>query len=85
VCLAVIVWRHVSNKLAAFPFVLLLCVVPVAVGISRMYRGMHFATDVAFGALGGLLWLLVVLGVLWPRGDDLRDPARRPAQEVAAP
>jgi membrane-associated phospholipid phosphatase len=50
-----------------------------------MYRGMHFATDVAFGALGGLLWLLVVLGVLWPRGDDLRDPARRPAQEVAAP
>jgi membrane-associated phospholipid phosphatase len=84
-CLAVIVWRHVSNKLAALPFVVLLCLVPVAVGISRMYRGMHFATDVAFGALGGLLWLLVVLRVLWPRGDDLRDPVRRTDQEAVAP
>ncbi|MFC6236799.1 phosphatase PAP2 family protein [Longivirga aurantiaca] len=83
VCLAVIVWRHLSNRIAAVPLALLLCLVPVAVGLSRMYRGMHFATDVLFGALGGLLWLLVVLAVLWPGRRPLTD--RAPAQEEAAP
>jgi membrane-associated phospholipid phosphatase len=83
VCLAVIVWRHVSNRLVAVPLVALLCLVPVAVGLSRMYRGMHFATDVAFGALGGLLWLLVVLGVLWPHGRPLT--GRAAAEKEAAP
>lgn len=83
VCLAVIVWRHVSNRLVAVPVVVLLCLVPVAVGVSRMYRGMHFATDVVFGALGGLLWLLVVLAVLWPDRRPLTD--RDPAPEESAP
>lgn len=82
-CLAVIVWRHVSNRLVALPVVVLLCLAPVAVALSRMYRGMHFATDVAFGAVGGLLWLIVVLGVLWPHRRPLT--RRTPAQEEAAP
>ena len=73
VCLAVIVWRRVSQRLLAVPVAVVLCLVPVVVGLSRMYRGMHFATDVVFGAVGGLLWLLVVLAVLWPRGDHDRD------------
>jgi undecaprenyl-diphosphatase len=73
VCLAVIVWRRVSQRLLAVPVAVVLCAVPVVVGLSRMYRGMHFATDVVFGALGGLLWLLVVLTVLWPRPDAERD------------
>lgn len=72
VCLAVIVWRRVSQRLLAVPIAVVLCAVPVVVGLSRMYRGMHFATDVVFGALGGLLWLLVVLTVLWPRADAER-------------
>lgn len=83
VCLAVIVWRHVSNRLVAVPLVALLCLVPVAVGLSRMYRGMHFATDVAFGAVGGLLWLLVVLGVRWPHRGPLT--RRTPVQGEIAP
>jgi undecaprenyl-diphosphatase len=70
VCLAVIVWRRISNRLVAVPLIVVLCLVPMVVGLSRMYRGMHFATDVVFGALGGLLWLLVVLAVLWPREPE---------------
>ena len=46
-----------------------LCLVPVAVGVSRLYRGMHFPTDVVAGAIGGGLWLLVVLLTLMPRHD----------------
>ncbi len=76
VCLAVIVWRYVENRLLALPLILVLCLVPVAVGLSRMYRGMHFATDVMFGALGGLLWLIVVVAVLKPYPEP--DPAPVP-------
>ena len=45
----------------------LLCLVPFIVGISRLYRGMHHPTDVVFGALGGGLWLALVLSTLLPR------------------
>lgn len=76
ICLAVIVWRYVGNRLLAAPLILVLCLVPVAVGLSRMYRGMHFGTDVMFGALGGLLWLIVVLAVLKPYPEP--DPAPVP-------
>lgn len=72
VCLAVIAWRRIENRLMAVPLIIALCAIPVIVGLSRMYRGMHFATDVMFGALGGLLWLFVVLAVLWPRDPDRR-------------
>ncbi len=91
VCLAVVVWRHVSNRLVAAPLVALLCLAPVVVGLSRLYRGMHFTTDVVAGALGGLLWLLVVLAVLWPHGEPLlaarpdRTSERDIDQEAAAP
>ncbi len=44
-------------------------VIPVAVGLARMYRGMHFLTDVLAGALLGASWLYVTtrgvrLGIL---------------------
>ena len=48
-----------SNSDAAVLFVL-----PVVVGLSRLYRGMHYPTDVVIGALGGGLWLAVVVTTL---------------------
>ena len=41
---------------------------PVLVGISRLYRGMHFPTDVLAGALGGGLWMAFVISTLIPKG-----------------
>jgi membrane-associated phospholipid phosphatase len=42
----------------------LLCVVPFIVATSRVYRGMHFATDVLAGALAGGLWMVIVVRTL---------------------
>lgn len=66
-CLAVIVLRQLRPRWFAAIVATLLCLVPVAVGIARLYRGMHHPTDVVFGALGGGIWLALVLSTLLPR------------------
>ena len=71
-CLAVIVLRQLRPRWFAVTITTLLCLVPIVVGISRLYRGMHHPTDVVFGALGGGLWLALVLSTLLPRpGQDV--------------
>ena len=45
----------------------LLCLFPLIVAVSRVYRGMHYPSDVVFGAIGGGLWLLAVILLLYPR------------------
>jgi undecaprenyl-diphosphatase len=34
-------------------------VVPICVGLARLYRGMHYPTDVLAGALLGMIWLTI--------------------------
>lgn len=65
-CLAVIVLRQLANRWAAWTIALLCCCVPPIVGISRVYRGMHYPSDVVFGAIGGGIWLLVTVLVVVP-------------------
>jgi PAP2 superfamily len=71
-CLAFIVLRYARHRATARIVATVLCLVPVVVGASRLYRGMHFPTDVVAGAIGGGLWLLVVLMTLLPRTDRAR-------------
>lgn len=52
----------------------LLFALPIIVALSRMYRGMHFPTDVLAGALGGGLWMALVITTLMPK--DLRSVNR---------
>ncbi|MGV8977781.1 MAG: phosphatase PAP2 family protein [Cellulomonas sp.] len=64
-CLAImllVVWPGAASRLAAC----VLVAIPIVVGASRLYRGMHFPSDVMFGAIGGALWLTVVLTTLLP-------------------
>jgi membrane-associated phospholipid phosphatase len=80
-CLAVIVHREMCSRTWATVLVTLCCLVPVVVAISRVYRGMHHVSDVIFGAVGGGLWLLLVITTLLvlPRGriDDVDEVTAR--------
>ena len=63
-CIAVILWRTTERGTWVRVVVGICCVVPLIVAVSRVYRGMHFVSDVVFGAIGGGIWLLIVLTVL---------------------
>jgi undecaprenyl-diphosphatase len=77
-CLAVIVLREIRPRWFAVVLVAVLWMVPVVVAISRLYRGMHHPTDVMFGALGGGVWLALVLSTLLPRVRPDVAPAAPP-------
>jgi len=61
---AVLLLRSGVRRAIAVPLAVVFCVVPFIVGVSRIYRGMHYPSDVVFGALGGGCWLLITLYVL---------------------
>lgn len=64
-CVAIVVLRQMANRTLARVLAVLLFTIPLIVAVSRVYRGMHFPSDVVFGALGGGTWLLlVVLGMM---------------------
>jgi undecaprenyl-diphosphatase len=69
-CLAVIVLRQLNHRRVAVAVAAVCFAVPVVVAAARLYRGMHHPTDVLFGAVGGGLWLLLVLVTLLPRPRD---------------
>jgi membrane-associated phospholipid phosphatase len=62
--LAVLAWTMSRRQWLRIAATALAVLVPVAVGLSRIYRGMHFPTDVIGGALLGLLWLAASSTVL---------------------
>lgn len=64
--LAVVLLRRWGNRPAARAVAVLLLCVPAVVAVARVYRGMHYPSDVLFGFLGGGAWLLVVLYLLMP-------------------
>ncbi|MDA8435938.1 MAG: phosphatase PAP2 family protein [Actinomycetales bacterium] len=73
-CLAIIVLRQLRPRWLAVTVASVLFVVPIIVGAARLYRGMHHPTDVLFGAIGGGLWLALVLVTLLPRVRDDGEP-----------
>jgi membrane-associated phospholipid phosphatase len=63
-----LLWIYGQNWKSLTIATLLFCI-PILVGLSRLYRGMHFPTDVLSGALGGGIWLIIVTSTLLPKGE----------------
>lgn len=69
---ALVVWhsaRAVWRRLAVTAAILL----PIVVGASRLYRGMHYPTDVIGGASLGFIWLRVAMHATLGTTSRLRD------------
>jgi membrane-associated phospholipid phosphatase len=77
-----LLWIYGRRRAVLTGAVVLWCI-PVVVGLSRLYRGMHYPTDVLAGALTGGLWLLLVITILLPRLGPAKRREGRPALSAA--
>lgn len=66
-CLGLLVLWLYSDRGWARALAMVLFFVPVFVGLSRIYMGMHYPSDVLAGALLAALWLSVVAITFLPR------------------
>ena len=79
-CLALIVlWLYSGRGWARALAVAGFCV-PVFVGLSRVYMGEHYPSDVVAGALLGGLWLSLVAVILLPGDRPQRARGRSPSR-----
>lgn len=77
-CIAILLlWIYGRSWKTQFAAVVLFCL-PIAVALSRLYRGMHHPSDVLAGALCGGLWLITVISTLLPRRADLKFNNKQP-------
>jgi undecaprenyl-diphosphatase len=64
---AVVIW-HSRRRWITVAAVIGCAAVPLTIAASRVYRGMHYPTDVLAGMLLGAIWLTVV--IVYVRGHD---------------
>lgn len=83
---AIIVW-HSRHRWISVVAVVVFAAVPMLIAVSRVYRGMHYPTDVLAGALLGAIWLTVVIYYVRTHDTDRRPHGRRrqsaPRERVA--
>jgi undecaprenyl-diphosphatase len=78
---AVVVFWHTRKRWARALAVILAAIIPVIVGLSRMYRGMHFLSDTIAGVLlgGAAVALTAVVLARAPEGAAVVEPAAGPS------
>ena len=76
----VLLWQG-SHALVRVAAITLAVLVPLLVGASRLYRGMHYPSDVVAGLLLGVTWLMLTRRLVLQRdpGYDLEQRSRSAA------
>jgi len=71
--LAYLLWRHIGSKKGRLALIALAALFVLSIGLSRIYLGVHYPSDVLAGYLASMVWL--GLGIELFRGW-IRKPAR---------
>lgn len=76
--LAVLCWVHFEHTARRRVSTAAFALVPLAIGLSRIYLGAHWVSDVLGGYLGGLILLFVLTSFYLAQLDPPREPKTRP-------
>jgi membrane-associated phospholipid phosphatase len=57
-----LIWSHLRDVVQRAAVIIAALLLIAGIGVSRVYIGVHYPTDVAAGYLVGLLWLLTLIG-----------------------
>ena len=68
-------WQHDKHHFKN-PLIFFLTILIALVGVSRLYLGVHYLSDVAAGYAIGFIWILISLAIskskIWPLRDNER-------------
>lgn len=59
-----LIYRYVENKKIKWPIIVILTILIVAIGISRIYLGVHYTSDVLAGFLISISYLILYISII---------------------
>lgn len=59
-----LIYKHVNNKYLKWTLMVLLALLIILIGISRIYLGVHYTSDVLAGFLMGISYLIIFISVV---------------------
>ena len=62
-----LIYKYVNNKLLKTILIVLLSLIILLIGTSRIYLGVHYASDVLAGFIVGLLFLIVFISIAFDK------------------
>lgn len=62
-----LIWMNIKNKKVKYPLVIFLSLLILFIGISRIYLGVHYFTDVIGGFIIAIIYLVVFIKFIYKR------------------
>ena len=82
--LAYVVWRELPKWKYRLNIMFFWIALALAIGLSRLYLGVHFLSDIVGGYLVGLLWLAISISILQWRFSKIKRPAKQQKMSFAS-
>lgn len=67
-----LIWVNIKNKKVKYPLVIFLSLLILFIGISRIYLGVHYFTDVIGGFIIAVLYLVIFIKFLYKRNNKMK-------------